>query len=544
MAYNSFIKIDQPANEPAKSYLPGSPERASLKAELARQADEVVKIPLVINGEEVWTDTTVPVVMPHDHDHVIAEVCLAGEAEIRAAVKAAMDAKPAWEALPTEQRLSIFMKAAALASGPWRDRLNASTMLGQSKTVWQAEIDAGCELSDFLRFNVHNAYEIYGEQSMTVGTNEWNRIVWRPLEGFVVAISPFNFTSIGCGLSTAPAIAGNTVLWKPSTTAVLSSWYFYQVLEAAGLPAGVINFLPCRGTDLSAYALSDKDFGGFHFTGSTKVFKQVWKTVGDNIFTYRSYPRLVGETGGKDFVFAHPTADVEALVTGITRAAFEYQGQKCSACSRAYIPASLWPLVKERLLEEVAKLKVGDVADFRTMLGAVIDQKAFDRITAAIDAARASEDADVLCGGYDGSKGWFVEPTIIQAKTPDYDTMLRELFGPVLTVYVYDDDKLEETLDHCANAAEYALTGSIYAEDREAVAHMEWVLRQAAGNFYINEKPTGATVGQQPFGGARGSGTNDKAGTTGNMRRWMSPCSIKEVFVPGTEVSYPYMSEE
>ena len=544
MAYNSFIKIDQPANEPAKSYLPGSPERASLKAELARQADEVVKIPLVINGKEVWTDTTVPVVMPHDHDHVIAEVCLAGEAEIRAAVKAAMDAKPAWEALPTEQRLSIFMKAAALASGPWRDRLNASTMLGQSKTVWQAEIDAGCELSDFLRFNVYNAYKIYNDQSMTVGTNEWNRIVWRPLEGFVVAISPFNFTSIGCGLSCAPAIAGNTVLWKPATTASLSAWYFFQVLRAAGLPDGVINFLPCHGTDLSRYALDDKDFGGFHFTGSTRVFADVWKQVGENISKYRSYPRLVGETGGKDFVFAHPSADVEAVVTGITRAAFEYQGQKCSACSRAYIPKSLWPCVKERLLEEAAKLKVGDVTDFRTMLGAVIDQKAFDRISAAIDAARESTDAEVLCGGYDGSKGWFVQPTIIEAKTPTYDTMTREIFGPVLTVYAYEDADLEEMLKVCNDSTAYALTGSIYAEDRTAVAHMEWALRNSAGNFYINEKPTGATVGQQPFGGARGSGTNDKAGTTSNMHRWMSPCSIKEVFVPGTEVSYPYMSEE
>ena len=539
---NGYFFVEQPKNEPVKRYAPGSAERASLKAELKRQAALKVDIPLVIGGREVRTGKTGRIAMPHDHAHLLAEYQIAGEAELKAAVKAALAAKAAWAGMPWEHRASIFLKAADLLTGPWRDRVNAATMLGQSKTCYQAEIDSACELADFLRFNVYYAQEIMKQQPNNAPA-VWNRTEYRPLDGFVAAVTPFNFTSIGGNLSTAPAIMGNVVIWKPSSTAVLSNYYFMKLLEEAGLPAGVINFVPCRGADLSKYVLTDPDMAGFHFTGSTEVFSSVWKLVGDNIHAYRNYPRLVGETGGKDFVFAHPSADADALVSALIRGSFEYQGQKCSAASRAYIPESLWETVKDKLLSEVVKLKVGDVTDFTNFIGAVIDRKSFDNIQAYVDYAKASPDAEVLCGSLDDSVGYFVKPTVILAKAPDFKTMVEEIFGPVLTIYVYPDESLDETLKACDAASPYALTGAIFAKDREAIVRMEEALSGAAGNFYINDKPTGAVIGQQPFGGARASGTNDKAGSMLNLYRWISPRVIKENFLPAVEIGYPFMKE-
>lgn len=539
---NAYFKLQMPDNEPVNSYLPGTPARAALKAELARQASTQVEIPLVIGGKEIFTGTTGKSVMPHDHQHVLATFHMAGEKELKEAVEASMRAKAEWEALPWEHRSAVFLKAADLLAGPWRDRVNAATMLGQSKTAFQAEIDSACELADFLRFNVYFTQQIYAEQpNNTPGV--WNRTEYRPLDGFVAAISPFNFTSIGGNLCTAPAIAGNTVVWKPASTAVLSNYYFFKVLEEAGLPAGVINFVPCRGTDVSKYILTDPRLAGFHFTGSTEVFRSVWSLVGEHIGSYINYPRLVGETGGKDFVFAHKSAQVAPLVTALVRGAFEYQGQKCSAASRAFIPASLWPQVKERMLGEISKLKVGDIQDFSNFMGAVIDANSFETIKGFIDRANQSPEAEVLCGGYDDSKGWFISPTVIQAQKADYESMVKEIFGPVLTVYVYPDEELEKTLELCDTATPYALTGAIFAQDRQAIVEMERRLSNAAGNFYINDKPTGAVIGQQPFGGARASGTNDKAGSLLNMYRWISPRTLKESFVPAETVSYPFMEE-
>ncbi|WP_020073098.1 L-glutamate gamma-semialdehyde dehydrogenase [Faecalispora sporosphaeroides] len=539
---NAYFKLQMPDNEPVNSYLPGTPARAALKAELARQASTQVEIPLVIGGKEIFTGTTGKSVMPHDHQHVLATFHMAGEKELKEAVEASMRAKAEWEAMPWEHRAAVFLKAADLLAGPWRDRVNAATMLGQSKTAFQAEIDSACELADFLRFNVYFTQQIYAEQpNNTPGV--WNRTEYRPLDGFVAAISPFNFTSIGGNLCTAPAIAGNTVVWKPASTAVLSNYYFFKVLEEAGLPAGVINFVPCRGTDVSKYILTDPRLAGFHFTGSTEVFRSVWSLVGEHIGSYINYPRLVGETGGKDFVFAHKFAQVAPLVTALVRGAFEYQGQKCSAASRAFIPASLWPQVKERMLGEISKLKVGDIQDFSNFMGAVIDANSFETIKGFIDRANQSPEAEVLCGGYDDSKGWFISPTVIQAQKADYESMVKEIFGPVLTVYVYPDEELEKTLELCDTATPYALTGAIFAQDRQAIVEMERRLSNAAGNFYINDKPTGAVIGQQPFGGARASGTNDKAGSLLNMYRWISPRTLKESFVPAETVSYPFMEE-
>ena len=540
---NGFFKIDMPKNEPVRSYLPGSEERESLKKELARQSAAVEKIPLIIGGKEVWTEKTAVCVMPHDHAHVLCEYCVAGEKELKMAMDAALEAKKEWEAMPSEHRIAIFLKAAELLTGPYRDMVNVATMLCQSKTAYQAEIDAACELSDFLRFNSYYAQEIYEDQPNNA-PGVWNRMEYRPLEGFVMAITPFNFTSIGGNLPTAPALVGNVVLWKPASSVVYSNYQFMKVLMAAGLPAGVINFVPCRGSDASRYVLSDPRLAGFHFTGSTGIFSGVWSLVGQNIDKYRTYPRLVGETGGKDFIFAHPTASVRALVSALVRGAFEYQGQKCSAASRAFVPKSLWPQVKEGVLAEVAKLKVGDVADFSNFMGAVIDKSAFKSITEYIDYAKESEDAEVLCGGYDGSRGYFVYPTVIEAKKPEFKTMVEEIFGPVLTVYVYEDEKLEETLQICDTATPYGLSGAIFANDRNAILMMENALKGTAGNFYINDKPTGAVVGQQPFGGARASGTNDKAGSKLNLYRWMSPRTIKEQFVPSEEITYPFMAEK
>lgn len=538
---NGYFKVEMPKNEPVKAYLPGSPERASLKKELERQSAQVVQVPMIIGGKEVWTGRKTKAVMPHDHAHVIAEAASGGEKELKDAIAAALAARKAWTEMPMEHRVSIFLKAADLIAGPMRDKVNAATMLGQSKTAYQAEIDT-CELIDFLRFNVYYLQQIYDRQPNNT-PNVWNRIEYRPLEGFVTAISPFNFTSIGANLPTAPAIAGNVVLWKPATTAVLSNYYVMQALMAAGLPAGVINFVPSRGSDMSKYVLSDPNLAGFHFTGSTEVFSGVYSLVGENIKKYKTYPRLVGETGGKDFIFAHNSADVPGLVAALTRASYEYQGQKCSAASRAFVPASIWPQVKEGMLAEIEKIKIGDITDFTNLMGAVIDASAFKTNKEYIDYAKASEDAEVICGGYDDSKGYFVYPTLIEAKKPDFKTMVEEIFGPVMTVYVYPDDKLDETLASCDTATSYGLSGAIFADDREAIVKMEDALKGTAGNFYINDKPTGAVIGQQPFGGARASGTNDKAGSEINMYRWLSPRTIKELRVPCLDVTYPYMVE-
>ncbi len=538
---NGYFKVEMPKNEPVKAYLSGSPERASLKKELERQSAQVVQVPMIIGGKEVWTERKTKAVMPHDHAHVIAEAASGGEKELKDAIAAALAARKAWIEMPMEHRVSIFLKAADLIAGPMRDKVNAATMLGQSKTAYQAEIDT-CELIDFLRFNVYYLQQIYDRQPNNT-PNVWNRIEYRPLEGFVTAISPFNFTSIGANLPTAPAIAGNVVLWKPATTAVLSNYYVMQALMAAGLPAGVINFVPSRGSDMSKYVLSDPNLAGFHFTGSTEVFSGVYSLVGENIKKYKTYPRLVGETGGKDFIFAHNSADVPGLVAALTRASYEYQGQKCSAASRAFVPASIWPQVKEGMLAEIEKIKIGDITDFTNLMGAVIDASAFKTNKEYIDYAKASEDADVICGGYDDSKGYFIYPTLIEAKKPDFKTMVEEIFGPVMTVYVYPDDKLDETLASCDTATSYGLSGAIFADDREAIVKMEDALKGTAGNFYINDKPTGAVIGQQPFGGARASGTNDKAGSEINMYRWLSPRTIKELRVPCLDVTYPYMVE-
>lgn len=538
---DGYFKVEMPKNEPVKAYLPGSPERASLKKELERQSAQVVQVPMIIGGKEVWTERKTKAVMPHDHAHVIAEAASGGEKELKDAIAAALAARKAWTEMPMEHRVSIFLKAADLIAGPMRDKVNAATMLGQSKTAYQAEIDT-CELIDFLRFNVYYLQQIYDRQPNNT-PNVWNRIEYRPLEGFVTAISPFNFTSIGANLPTAPAIAGNVVLWKPATTAVLSNYYVMQALMAAGLPAGVINFVPSRGSDMSKYVLSDPNLAGFHFTGSTEVFSGVYSLVGENIKKYKTYPRLVGETGGKDFIFAHNSADVPGLVAALTRASYEYQGQKCSAASRAFVPASIWPQVKEGMLAEIEKIKIGDITDFTNLMGAVIDASAFKTNKEYIDYAKASEDAEVICGGYDDSKGYFVYPTLIEAKKPDFKTMVEEIFGPVMTVYVYPDDKLDETLASCDTATSYGLSGAIFADDREAIVKMEDALKGTAGNFYINDKPTGAVIGQQPFGGARASGTNDKAGSEINMYRWLSPRTIKELRVPCLDVTYPYMVE-
>lgn len=540
---NAYFAIEKPANDPFLGYMPGSAEREELKKELERQSSQVVKIPLIINGEEIYTEKTVKVTMPHDHSHVIAECCMAGEKELKLAIETALAAKEEWENLPWEHRSAIFLKAADRITGSYRKVLNASSMLGQSKTVFQAEIDIA-ELADFLRFGVWSAQEIFKQQPLSIN-GIWNRQDYRPLEGFVCAISPFNFTSIGGNLPTAPAIVGNVALWKPATTAVLSNYYYMKLLIECGLPKGVINFIPSAGTDVSKYVLSDPRLSGFHFTGSTGVFQGVWKRVGENIANYHCYPRLVGETGGKDFIFAHNTADIDPLCAAIVRGAFEYQGQKCSACSRVFIPKSIWPVAEKKIKDLVATIKVGDVQEFDTFMGAVIDKASFETCKGFIDRAKASPDCEIIAGGtYDGSKGWFIQPTVILCKSPHYESMVTEIFGPIVSIYVYDDDEFDETLRICDTASPYALTGAVFAQDRQVIAKMEKALRNASGNFYINDKCTGAVVGQQPFGGARASGTNDKAGTTLNMLRWLSAHAVKEAFSPSSAVLYPYMSEK
>ncbi len=539
---NAIFKVPEARNEIILNYEPRSRSRETLKLELDRQSKMTVDIPLVVGRKEIFTADTDTIVMPHQHQHVLATAHLAGEAEMKEAIRTAMESKAAWAAMPFEHRATIFLKAADLLAGPWRDRVNAATMLGQSKTVVQSEIDAACELCDFLRYGVSFAEEIYKQQPMSI-PGVWNRQEYRPLDGFIMAISPFNFTSIGGNLAIAPALMGNTVIWKPARTATLSNYYVYRILLEAGLPPGVISFLPSRGKDVEEHILKDPNLAGFHFTGSTAVFQSVFKLVGENIGSYNQYPRLVGETGGKDFVFAHPTADIDSLVPALVRGAFEYQGQKCSAASRAYIPKSIWPDVKEKLMQKIKELKMGDFRDFTNFLSAVIDRKAFARITKAIDEARVSDDAVVLAGSYDDSVGYFISPTVILAKKADYVTMQEELFGPVLTVYVYEDENLEETLALCDKTSPYALTGAIFARDRAAIVEMEKALTHTAGNFYINDKPTGAVVGQQPFGGSRASGTNDKAGSVLNLLRWVSPRTIKENLLPSADINYPFMQE-
>jgi 1-pyrroline-5-carboxylate dehydrogenase len=536
-------KIPVPQNEPVRSYAPGTPERDELKRAVRDMSAHPIEIPLIIGGKEVRTGQTVDAVMPHCHHHVLAKVHQAGPKEVTAAVAAARAAWPAWAAATLEERAAVFLKAADLLAGKYRATVNAATMLGQSKTSHQAEIDAACELIDFFRFNAHFAERIHAEQPLSA-PGMWNQLDYRPLEGFVYAISPFNFTSIGGNLSSAPALMGTTVIWKPAGTAVYSNYFLAKLMEEAGLPPGVINFLPGPASQISAALLADRHLGGIHFTGSTDVFQWLWETVAKNLRQYADYPRLVGETGGKDFILAHASADPDALAAAMVRGAFEYQGQKCSAASRAYVPDSLWPAVRERLLGMLERVRMGDPADFRHFMGAVIDRKAFDKIKAYIEDARQASGVTVLSGGgADDTDGYFIQPTVLQVDDPGYRTMCEEIFGPVLTLHVYPERRWAETLRLVDTTSPYALTGAVFARDRAAVAEAHRTLRYAAGNFYVNDKPTGAVVGQQPFGGARASGTNDKAGSLFNLIRWVSPRSVKETFVPPTDFPYPFMAE-
>jgi len=533
-----------PQNEPVRSYAPGSPERAQLQKRLAEMERERLEIPNVIGGEDVRTGKTFEAVMPHRKDHVLADVHQGGPKDVQRAVDAAGEAWPEWARMPWEERAAIFLRAAELLSGPWRSTMNAATMLNQSKTAYQAEIDAACELIDFWRFNVEYLVRIYEEQPLS-SPGVWNRMEYRPLEGFIFAVSPFNFTAIGGNLTTSAALMGNTVVWKPASTAAVSAYWTMRLLQEAGLPDGVINLVYGPGAAIGDAALASPKLAGIHFTGSTPVFQSMWKTVGDNIASYASYPRIVGETGGKDFIVAHPTADVDAVATAIIRGSFEYQGQKCSAASRVYAPASAWPQLRERLADEVATLKMGDVADFENFMGAVIDEKAWAGHKKAIDGAKRASDTEILVGG--GTRnddGYFIEPTVIETRDPANVLMREELFGPIVTAYVYPDNKWQDTLELVDRTAPYGLTGAVFARDREAIEEAHLALEYAAGNFYVNDKPTGAVVGQQPFGGARASGTNDKAGSMWNLIRWVSPRTIKETFVPATDYRYPFMAPD
>ncbi len=541
---NGIVPVPPPVNEPIHAYAPGSAEKASLKAKMREMLAGEIEIPLIIGGKEVRTGRTAKAVCPHDHGHVLATWHQAGPEEVEQAAEAARQAWKTWSEMDWEARAAVFLKAADLLAGPWRDTLNAACMLNQSKTVFQAEIDSACELIDFWRFNPHYMRFLF-EQQPGSARGIWDYVEYRALEGFIFAVTPFNFASIAGNLPTSPALMGNVVLWKPASSAVFTAYWIMKLLEEAGLPPGVINFIPGPGRQVGDPVLANPDFAGVHFTGSTEVFQGMWRTIGANISSYKTYPRIVGETGGKDFVFAHASADVQALVTALVRGAFEYQGQKCSAASRAYIPASIWPEVKEKLLADVASIKMGDPMDFQNFMTAVIDRGAYNTIMGYIDFAKGSADAEILAGGHgDASKGFFIEPTVVQTTDPHFKLMEEEIFGPVLTIFVYDDAKLNETLDLCDTTSPYALTGAIFAQDRLAITAMTARLRHAAGNFYINDKPTGAVVGQQPFGGSRASGTNDKAGSFMNLLRWTSQRAIKETFVPPTDYRYPFMGEE
>jgi 1-pyrroline-5-carboxylate dehydrogenase len=540
------LKVPVAVNEPVKTYAPGNPERESLKAALKHLSLEKLEISPVIGGKKVHTGKTAPAKSPHQHAHVIAEVHQAGPDDVNAAITNALATKEMWSRVPFHERAAIFLRAAELLASDHRAILNAATMLGQSKTAYQAEIDAACEAIDFLRFNVQFAQELYAQQPQSQ-PGMWNQTDYRPLDGFVFAVAPFNFTAIALNLCTAPALMGNTVVFKPAQTAIVSAWRIMELLEDAGLPPGVINFVPGPGASMGRQILEHPDLGGVHFTGSTATFNGMWKTVGDRIDSYRQYPRLVGETGGKDFIFVHPSAidDVEALAVAITRGGYEYQGQKCSACSRVYVPKSVWQELELGLIPMINELKMGDVADFRNFMGAVIDEKSFANTQSYIDLAKRGLGAKILAGGEtDKSVGYFVRPTLVQLEDPRHKIMTEEIFAPVVGVFVYPDDKFEETLKECDKASPYALTGSIWARDRRAIATATDLLRHTAGNFYINDKPTGAVVGQQPFGGSRGSGTNDKAGSLLNLVRWTSPRTIKETFVPPTRVGYPFQGAE
>ena len=539
-----FYKVPVLGNERVRNYLPGTLDRATLKKEIDDLRSQVMDIPMIIGGKEVRTENRVPIHPPHDRKYLLGHYHKGDATHVKMAIEAALEAKEKWAALSWEHRAAIFLKAADLIAGPYGDTINAATMLGQSKNVFQAEIDSACEMADFLRFNVQFMSEIYAQQPNSSEGN-WNRVEHRPLEGFVFALTPFNFTSIAGNLPTAPAMMGNTVVWKCSNTQVYSAKVLMDVFVEAGVPAGVINLMFVSGPVAGNEIFSHPEFAGIHFTGSTEVFRHIWKTIGNNIEIYKSYPRIVGETGGKDFIFAHPSADRKALIVAMVRGAFEYQGQKCSAASRAYIPESMWSEVREQMENMMKGIKMGPPEDFTNFFNAVIDEPSFDKLAGYIDRARKDKDAEVIIGGgYDKSEGFFIEPTVILASDPKYITMEEELFGPVRTIYVYADDKVHETAELLNETSMYALTGAIFAQDRYAIECLTEKLTNCAGNFYINDKPTGAVVGQQPFGGARGSGTNDKAGSMINLLRWVSPRTIKETFVPAKDYRYPYMDEE
>jgi 1-pyrroline-5-carboxylate dehydrogenase len=541
-AFGGIRRVPQPVNEPNRSYASGTPERAELKARLKAMSAERIDIPLVIGGKEVRTGRLAQAVMPHDHKHVLADYHLAGPEQVQQAIAAAAEARREWGGWPWEDRAAVLLRAAELLATTWRSTVNAATMLGQSKTAFQAEIDAASEMIDFWRFNAYFAQELYSQQPIS-GPGVWNQMEYRPLEGFVYAISPFNFTAIGGNLTTAPALMGNTIVWKPASSAMLSGYYTLKVLEAAGLPPGVINFIPGDAREISNQLLDSSELAGIHFTGSTEVFNGMWKKIGENVGRYRGYPRLVGETGGKDFIVVHPSADPVEVAVAIARGGFEYQGQKCSAASRVYVPRSLWNDVRDRTAAMMKQIKVGDVMDFRNFMGAVIDQKAFTKISGYLDDAKRN--AKIVTGGTaTGDRGYFIEPTLIETTDPAYRSLCEEIFGPVVTAYVYPDNEWRQTLEVVDRTSPYALTGAVFSRDRVAIREAASALRNAAGNFYINDKPTGAVVGQQPFGGARASGTNDKAGSMLNLVRWVSARTIKETFVPARDFTYPFMNEE
>jgi 1-pyrroline-5-carboxylate dehydrogenase len=542
--FNGIFNVAQPDNEPVLNYAPGSPEKAELKAKLAEMLGQQAEVPMIIGGEAVTSGNKVDLVCPHDHKHVLGHFHQGNALYVEKAIEAANAAKVEWSRMPWDARAIVFLKAAELLAGKYRCTLNAATMLNMSKTPHQAEIDAACELIDFWRFNPHFMQEVYGDQPFSP-RGMMNYMEHRPLDGFVLAITPFNFTSIAGNLPTAPALMGNTVVWKPASSAVLPAYFIMKILEEAGLPPGVINMVAGPGPIIGPAALAHTDLGGIHFTGSTRVFSTIYLEVGSDIRKYICYPRIVGETGGKDFIFAHASCDADALVANLVRGAFEYQGQKCSAASRAYVPDSIWPRVKEQLLAEVAEIKMGDVCDFRNFMGAVIDRNAYSSIGGFIDFAKSSPDMEILCGGgCDNTTGYFIEPTVVLSQDPKSKLMEEEVFGPVVTIYVYPETQYEETLAICDQTSPYALTGAIFAQDRSAIVKATDILRHAAGNFYVNDKPTGAVVGQQPFGGSRASGTNDKAGSWLNLERWVTPRTIKETFLPPTDFRYPYMAEE
>ncbi|MDR1916637.1 MAG: L-glutamate gamma-semialdehyde dehydrogenase [Synergistaceae bacterium] len=539
---NAICKLERPLNEPAADYAPGSSQAKSLLEEIKRQSSIQVEIPLIIGGKEIRTGNTADVVMPHDHRHKLGFFHKVGGKEVKMAIDAALEARKQWSALPWEDRVSVSLKIAELISVKYRDTINAATILGQSKNFWQAEIDSACEVADFLRFNSYNASEIFSVLQPVQSYKTFNQIEFRPLEGFVYTVTPFNFTAIACNLNMAPVVLGNVTVWKPATTSILSSYYLMQIYKEAGLPDGVINFIPGSGQIISEEVFGHKYFSGLHFTGSNDTFNVLWRQVSANLDKYRSYPRIVGETGGKDFIFAHNSADTDQLSTAIVLGAFEYQGQKCSASSRSYIPKTIWPEVRREILDRTAKIRMGDPADPKTLMGAVIDEKSFDFIVSYIEAAKKSPDVEVLAGGgHDKTNGYFIEPTVLVCGDPKYATMETELFGPVMSIYVYDDEKYEETLRICDDTSPYGLTGSIFSRDKYAAVKASEILKYAAGNFYINDKTTGAMVGQQPFGGSRASGTNDKVGSVFNLMRWLNPRSIKDNYSPPTDVVFPHM---